>query len=261
MGKGEYLGYLNKMVDCHGVIASAVSATEPTLGYDAEHRHDNPILSFILEGFSTEMVGRSSGPRVSGDLRFYPSGELHQVTIHTFPSRNINLEFDSSFLAAYDIDEDSLAKSLSEPHLAKLAFVQSYSELAVADGLSETSIVTAILGMFGRSTETRVDHPLWFSVVREILHDRWNENLTLSEVAASAGIHPVTLCKHFSSNFPHTLGAYVRKIRVSKSLEMIKNTDLSLTDIAFACGFADQSHFSRTFRRHTGMQPKTFRKL
>jgi AraC family transcriptional regulator len=42
---------------------------------------------------------------------------------------------------------------------------------------------------------------------------------------------------------------------------MLKNTRLSLTEIAYTCGFADQGHFTRTFKAATGFLPKTFRKI
>ncbi|MEW6737177.1 MAG: helix-turn-helix domain-containing protein [Acidobacteriota bacterium] len=42
---------------------------------------------------------------------------------------------------------------------------------------------------------------------------------------------------------------------------MIKNSQMSLTEIALHCGFADQSHFTRNFKEITGFLPKEFRKI
>jgi hypothetical protein len=43
--------------------------------------------------------------------------------------------------------------------------------------------------------------------------------------------------------------------------ELLTRTDLSLSEVAFAVGFADQSHFARRFRQMVGVSPGQFRKL
>jgi AraC family transcriptional regulator len=57
------------------------------------------------------------------------------------------------------------------------------------------------------------------------------------------------------------MGEYIRKLRVEKSFALLAGDDLSLTDIAFACGFADQSHFLRCFKQFGGSNPSAYRKL
>ena len=57
-----------------------------------------------------------------------------------------------------------------------------------------------------------------------------------------------------------TLGEYVRKLRVDFAARQLISTDEPLTGIAFAAGFSDQSHFTRTFKRQTGMTPDAFRR-
>ena len=54
---------------------------------------------------------------------------------------------------------------------------------------------------------------------------------------------------------------FVLERRLAKSRELLARTDLSLSEVAFAVGFADQSHFTRRFRRVVGVSPGQFRKL
>lgn len=69
---------------------------------------------------------------------------------------------------------------------------------------------------------------------------------------------------HFSHVFKQTLGipplAYVARRRIEAARDMMLRTDEPLTRIAHLHGFCDQSHFTRTFRRETGMAPQVWRR-
>ena len=53
----------------------------------------------------------------------------------------------------------------------------------------------------------------------------------------------------------------MRRIKIERSLALIESNQTNLTEIGFQCGFADQSHFIRTFKNQTGFSPKQFQKL
>jgi len=57
------------------------------------------------------------------------------------------------------------------------------------------------------------------------------------------------------------MGEYIRKLRIEKSFALLADGGLSLTDIAFTCGFADQSHFLRCFKQFGCDSPSAYRKL
>ena len=69
---------------------------------------------------------------------------------------------------------------------------------------------------------------------------------------------------HFSHSFKQTVGipplAYVARRRIEAARAMMLRTNEPLTRIAHLYGFCDQSHFSRTFRRETGMAPQAWRR-
>jgi AraC family transcriptional regulator len=102
--------------------------------------------------------------------------------------------------------------------------------------------------------------PLWLKKVHEMLHDSWNKKLTLTDLARESSVNPITISKHFHKYFSCTLGEYMRKLKIEKSLAIIKNST-SLTDVAYLCDFADQSHFIRTFKHLTGFLPKEYKRL
>jgi AraC family transcriptional regulator len=70
--------------------------------------------------------------------------------------------------------------------------------------------------------------------------------------------------RHFSRAFKRSLGsspmAYVGARRVDRAKLMVASTRGKLTDIALACGFSDQSHLTKSFRRVVGMSPGVWRR-
>jgi AraC family transcriptional regulator len=102
---------------------------------------------------------------------------------------------------------------------------------------------------------------------------RWQVKRALAYIEANLGskievgelADRVTLSRsHFSRAFKKTLGippmAYVAMRRVERARVMLTSTGEELAAIALACGFADQSHLSRSFRRIVGMSPGSWRR-
>ena len=95
----------------------------------------------------------------------------------------------------------------------------------------------------------------------ELLNDKNCEQTSVKELARIVGIHPVTLSRQFPKYFNTTLGEYIRKIRVNKSISLIIGNTKSLTQIAQESGFADQAHFNKMFKRYIGTTPGEYKKL
>ena len=227
---------------------------------DLLHYHENTHLSFILRGGIIDRRKRSENERPPGELLFFNAGEPHQSIYRGFPAASINLELGRSFFHDNSVTETSLSASAAAPG-AKLVMLNIYRELRLKDDLSDCSIEMLILGLARRKETAERARPAWIDKVLELLNDNWNASLSLDDMAAAAGVHPVTISKHFPKFFSCTLGEYRRRLRIERSLTLIKTTSLSLTGIAYHCGFSDQSHFTRTFKQMTGFLPFNYKTL
>lgn len=91
------------------------------------------------------------------------------------------------------------------------------------------------------------------------MSEHFSEALTLEIVAKEVGLST----SYFSALFHQVVGVSFRehlcRIRVEESKQLLLSTDYSLTDIALAVGFADQSYFCKVFKRIVGMTPGKFR--
>jgi AraC family transcriptional regulator len=83
--------------------------------------------------------------------------------------------------------------------------------------------------------------------------------LRLEEVARSACFSPFHFHRVFHSILGETLGQFVKRVRLERALRMLSHqSELSLTEVALACGFGSPSDFSRSFKQHYGVPPSLF---
>jgi AraC family transcriptional regulator len=101
--------------------------------------------------------------------------------------------------------------------------------------------------------------PRWLLQARDLLHDQFASNVTLSDIAAAVDIHPTYLARAFRRQFGCSLGDELRRLRVEFACRKLADADLPLNLVALDAGFADQSHFSKVFKRHMGMTPAQFK--
>jgi AraC family transcriptional regulator len=96
--------------------------------------------------------------------------------------------------------------------------------------------------------------------VRTFIDAHLTECIRVSDLSALARSSP----SYFSAAFKRTFGAsphaYLMKRRISLAVEQMLASDAPLSEIAMNCGFADQAHFSRQFRRTMGSTPSNWRR-
>lgn len=242
-------------------ILAEVSSYIPNDGSDLEHFHSNAFLSFVIKGGGTMKSKSLAFERPPGNLIFSYAGELHQCTAKRFPTVNVNMEVGLELLRDNQLTEASVANSIQKNPNAKPLMLKIYKEISYNDDCSSPSIKILLFDLIGNARRSENDRPFWVGRIYELMNDRWNDSLSLEDLAQTAGVHPVTVSKYFRKYFGCTFGEYIRRIRIERSLSIIKNSSFSLTEIAYECGFYDQSHFSRTFQQLTGFSPKSYAKL
>jgi AraC family transcriptional regulator len=237
--------------------ASVYVSTHFELGRsDLLHYHDEPHLTFIFGGGVIDKRQTFEKERFGGDLMFFRAGEAHQTISKIFPTKYVSLQFQPDFFKQNPHLESSVEKNFS----AKISLLKIYRELTINDEFSAPSLEILLQNLIDSPADGKV-FPNWLKKIIELLNDRWNEEISLEDLARAAEVHPKTISKYFPRFFGCTLGEYRRKIKVEKSLALIKSAEFSLTDIAYQCDFYDQSHFTKTFKNLTGFLPKEFQKL
>lgn len=87
----------------------------------------------------------------------------------------------------------------------------------------------------------------------------YSEAINLEQIANQIHINPAYLSSLFKQVTGKSFKDYLNSVRVEESKRLLSNTDYSILDIAIACGFEDQSYFTKVFKKYTGMTPKQYR--
>jgi AraC-like DNA-binding protein len=95
---------------------------------------------------------------------------------------------------------------------------------------------------------------------KELLQENLGGNIEIDDIAKACSLSSA----HFSRAFSNTVGLpphrWLVHRRVDHARHLLLQNELSLTDIAGACGFSDQSHFTRVFKRVVGISPGRWRR-
>jgi AraC family transcriptional regulator len=101
--------------------------------------------------------------------------------------------------------------------------------------------------------------PRWLGSAEELLRARTGDAVGLSELADEVGVNAAHLARVFRTRYGVSVGEYGRRLRLDWAAAEIARNDRPIAEIATEAGFADQSHFTRLFRRHVGTTPARFR--
>ena len=261
--QGKYLGTSKNELSLGGIILSETFYEER---FSSEwHTHENPYLAFVLKGGCVEKRKKDSAECDPGKLLFYSCGEPHLNHSYQPDTRMFNVELNHRWMQSMDFGT-LMGNGIITPvgPNQKFLLLKIFREYRLLDHCSSLNIETItidLLTSIRQNINLPSDIPKWAVRLKEVLHDRWSENISLKELSEIIRVHPVTISRYFPIHFKCTLGDYIRKIRIDKSLNLIRAGDEKLTDIALASGFADQSHFIRTFKKVTGLLPNEYRNL
>ena len=196
---------------------------------------------------------------------FHPPGDVYSARISDLGSRCLTIRIDPRMIERASEEAPGLAElectRRALPH--RLAFelrreLEREDERAAAE--VEDTVIALLVELGDRpGLDAPSASPPWLERVRERIDDEFRRHLSLQTLALTANVHRVHLAREFRRRFGCTVGQYIRQRRVELACHRLMASDMPLSSIAFEAGFADQSHFTNTFRRLVGSTPGAFR--
>ncbi|MGA7382385.1 MAG: AraC family transcriptional regulator [Terriglobales bacterium] len=230
-----------------------------------EHAHELPFFAVLLQGDYGERYGRQQKQFGPFSITFRPAGVPHQDEIGPRGVRFFEIEIRPSWGRRIQDCSGDLDTARDEHRGGEMLWLAMKLFRETRDGDSDLHLegtLAELVGCVARlRRETAKDAPPWRGRVIDRLRSEYCDRLTLEELAREAGVHPVHLSRIFRRCQGEGIGEYVHRLRIRAACEQMLAPQKSMTEISLEIGFADQSHFTRAFRRITGMSPGAFRRL
>lgn len=227
----------------------AHGAFEPQRGY----------LVVVLQGSVCKTFFGDCATLGPGDVATLPAGSTHSSAF---------APAETQVLTVRAADESPLLGSLltRRRHLRASASAalgwRMATELEATDECWSLALEGLALQLVATAERASCERAgTWLTHVRELLHDRAPEQASLTELADAVGRHPTHVARVFRREYGLSVGEYARSLRLEWAASRLAFDDAPLAQVALEAGFADQSHFTRAFRRHAGVTPGRYREL
>jgi AraC family transcriptional regulator len=256
-----------RMTEEDGIVARSAEVNGTTLaelrfppGYvQDEFDPDRPYLAFVLDGRLQKSFRRGTIDLAASAAVTMPAGAAHGARFGSDGARIVIVKPSKHVAGCLDRLAELRGRGLD--WLAwRLA-----AELRAADASAPLAAEGLALELLAAtSRETRAERrsgrtPAWVRGAEELLRERVGECVGLFELAEAVGVHPTHLARVFRAHYGVSVGEYGRRLKVSRAATEVARSDAPLNVIAQRAGFADQSHFTRVFKRFVGTTPARYR--
>ena len=223
-------------------------------GYvQAPFEPDLPYLAVVIGGALEKSFG--GGLQLgSGAALTMPAGATHGARFGPDGARIV-------IVKARDSTGGVQFTRLRRPRGLGLLARRLSAELRASDAaapLAAEGITLELLAATARDSAPTGPAP-WLRDVEELVRERHGECVRLGDVARELGVPAVRIARVFRERHGMSVGEYGRRARIEWAAAEIAGGDRPLAEIAAEAGFADQSHFTRLFRRYLGTTPGRFR--
>ena len=253
--------------------------------YNKLHQHEDIQLCTIIRGEGTLIVGDTINDYKSGDVLIIGSD-----LPHVFKSDVSSIE--ESFMISLFFTEESFGKDffkLDDFKELNSFFKKSLSGFKLISNqqkiqerfisLQKATNLERFIGLFDilrlikkSKTQALADfvYPKKYTDnegkrmrnVMDFTINHYNKNIDLNEIANKANMTPNAFCRYFKQRTNKTYFTFLNELRVENACKLlVGNKGLSISEIAYQCGFKNLSNFNRKFKEVKSITPSKYRKF
>lgn len=243
------------------------------------HYHYRPEIFLQIHGRTDFRFPREHFEVGPGDICVVPAGVPHGEVVSSEPDHSfrnlvagfynntISLHF--AYEAAPGRPDIEAIEFFDAPNLDVFltvtnSLVHTHAMQAPARDAVVKGLLIALLGMFRNIVETGAgnlngDIGKVFQAKCLVREQFSNPDLSVQDIAAKLGCSADYLSHLFHTETRERLTHYIQRIRIEGAILALETTALTISEIAYASGFADPAYFARVFRQHKGIAPQVFR--
>jgi AraC-like DNA-binding protein/cupin superfamily acireductone dioxygenase involved in methionine salvage len=250
------------------------------------HYHDSYEIYYLLSGSRYYFINDRKFKVEKGDLVLINKGNLHKTMYGGSPMHErILIIFDESYIQGLigqsaDVNllqafhqNENLVK-LQKPEQAAIERLlfrimreargkdlghESYVRLAMGELLIFINRKAAHTRPAGNGQMNHM-HGKICEIIKYI-NIRYMKKITLESIADNFYISPYYLSRIFRKETGFTFVEYLNSLRIREAQQLLKESQLNVSEIAEKVGYESQTHFGRVFKKITGMSPLQFRKM
>lgn len=227
---------------------------------------DRPTHGFVLNDSGSDKDYYFSDGRVmkthSGDLFYLPKGSSYRVkALQNGGCYAINFDVDEPLLCdpftLHFRNNERLFKSFkaAEKEWRTQSDMRNIvAKKAVYDIMQQIQIERT------RSYQTDAQYQLLAPAIERISSAFSGNGVTVAELASLCGISEVYFRKLFLAKFGISPKEHMISLRIGYAKQLLEAADLSVSEVAAACGYAEPSHFSREFSKRVGCSPNDYKR-
>jgi len=263
-----------------GTLANGVTLMQASFSDHAFERHSHDCFAIVTTTYGIQRFrckGKQYDSQV-GDFVMFNPDEDHDGRPGTADGFRYTIWYVPENVVAGSLGtegDSTPGRYFSRPHISDQQMVARFRTLSAgltdmpSESLRVESLMQAFLGtMLGRYGER--PRPVAASSdnvstatlirIRDYLRAHYADDITVSELAAVAGLSRAHLTRAFSAAYHMPPHVYLNAVRVTQAQTRIR-LGMPLTMVALECGFADQSHLTRRFKGSVGVTPSAWRRM
>lgn len=254
-------------------------AMKPGQNLRGMHYHYRPEIFLQIAGRTEFRFPREHFDLQRGEMCIVPAGVPHGEVVHPDPDqpfRNLVVGFYNNTISlhfAYEAQPQhpdiETIEFFDAPNLDVFltltnGLVHAHAMQAPARDAVLKGMLLALLGLFRNIVETgsgnlNEDVGKVFQAKCIVREQFSNPDLRVQDIAATLGCSADYLSHLFHVETKERLTHYIQRIRIEGAILALGTTSLTVSEIAYASGFADPAYFGRVFKQHKAMSPQEFR--
>jgi AraC-like DNA-binding protein len=244
------------------------------------HYHPEYELTYIVKGNGYRIVGNTYENYTDGDLVLLGPNLPHTWTGKAIENENfeaIVIQFSKQFIGAFlGFDEAQLIKTLFENSNRGISFeanskwVESIKSLTELDGMDKIMRLISVLHELSQTKYKLIAPNTFHTIVSKkselrinevclFIQKNFNSAISLKQVANQIYLTESNFCKFFKKATGKTYSDYLNEIRINEAARLLLQTDKTISQISFECGFETLSYFNRVFLKKKSQTPSVFR--
>ena len=254
------------------------------------HAHSEYQLFVVLKGTGTRFIGDSIKSFKPGELIFtgphlphlWRSDEIYFEKTSDYKTKGIVIYFSENFLGDHILEKEEMLsiKKLFSKSMRGLEFygskksevIELMKELVHLQGIHSVIHLLHILEILATTKEYHYISSTHYensfnqhetdrlNKVYEYAFKNFRKKILLEEIAALLHMTPTSFSRYFSMKNNKSFSRFIAEIRIKHACEMLTETDESIAQVCYDCGFNTLSNFNKQFKEIMSKKPTEYKK-